>query len=154
MDAWRREEALTKLGSNYEWADNGCLVWMGAKTSCGYGVVRVNKRPMNAHRLVWELVHGPIADGLHVLHACDNPPCFNPDHLSLGTHADNMRDMWAKGRNFSAQGEAHSHAKLTEELVRQIRASDETNTTWARRLGVSHAAISGIRRNLTWRHIL
>ena len=51
-----------------------------------------------AHRLAWELTFGPIPDGLHVLHACDNPPCIRPDHLMLGTQRANMRDAGRKGR--------------------------------------------------------
>jgi hypothetical protein len=71
----------------------GCHVWTSTLATGGYGRVLVS-----AHRLAWELAHGPIPDGLLVLHRCDNPPCCNPEHLFLGTVADNMADKTAKGR--------------------------------------------------------
>lgn len=79
-----------------------CWIWTGAKaTKAGrqtYGNVVVTPgKWTKAHRAAWELTHGPT-DGLFVLHRCDTPLCVNPAHLFLGTHADNMQDMLAKGR--------------------------------------------------------
>jgi hypothetical protein len=65
--------------------------------------------PMGAHCASWLIHYGPIPDGLFVLHRCDNPPCVRPDHLFLGTHTDNMRDMAAKGRQ-SKQRHQHDLA--------------------------------------------
>lgn len=85
---------------------DACWEWAGArKGSQGYGEFGVNRMPATAHRVAWELTHGPIPDGLFVLHRCDNPPCCNPAHLFLGTHQDNMADRDAKGR--VAHGDAH-----------------------------------------------
>lgn len=73
---------------------DACWMWVGARNKRGYG----NIQGVLAHRISWELYNGPIPDGLLVCHRCDTPGCVNPDHLFLGTHQDNSRDMIAKGR--------------------------------------------------------
>lgn len=82
--------------------DGGCWEWAAGRFSYGYGAFkrRVDGawKQQKAHRLAYEWLVGPIPDGLIVCHACDNPPCCNPDHLFLGTQLDNQRDMIAKGR--------------------------------------------------------
>src|SRR3990172_10554443 len=79
---------------------NACWEWRGTRLPRGYGQVRIPGRisPMLVHRRVWELIHGPIPIGMCVLHQCDNPPCFNPRHLRLGTIADNNHEMRLKSR--------------------------------------------------------
>ncbi len=82
----------------------GCMVWRGTHTAAGYGILRVNGKPLYTHRLAYELEHGALPPGVHVLHRCDNPPCINASggHLFAGSDADNVRDMLAKGRDNSA----------------------------------------------------
>lgn len=76
-----------------------CLEWTGARHVDGYGIVWRDGRARRLHRWIWVVANGPIPDGMCVLHRCDNPPCFRLDHLYLGTHAENVADMNAKGRN-------------------------------------------------------
>lgn len=75
-----------------------CWLWGASKNKWGYGWVKLNGSMRGAHRVSYELTKGQIPNGFEILHKCDNPPCVNPDHLSSGTHGDNIRDMFKKGR--------------------------------------------------------
>jgi hypothetical protein len=81
-----------------------CWEWKGKRqrpsrvSPGGYGIVRRFGRALFAHRYAYELRVGPIPSGTLILHSCDNPPCVNPDHLSVGTQSKNIADMWARGR--------------------------------------------------------
>lgn len=86
--------------------ENGCWVWNGRRDRDGYGLVDdVRAVPVSAHRVAYGKWVGPVPDGKVLMHSCDNRPCINPDHLSIGTQADNLADMIAKGRdNFRGRG--------------------------------------------------
>jgi hypothetical protein len=79
-------------------AKDDCWEWQAGKRPNGYGQFRVEHRNLLPHRVSWQAFNGPIPDGMCVLHKCDNPGCVNPNHLFLGTHQDNTRDMMRKGR--------------------------------------------------------
>lgn len=95
-----------------------CWVWQAHRNRAGYGQFWFEGRSQKAHRIVWIITYGEIPDGLCVLHRCDNPPCCNPEHLFLGTKADNTADMDAKGRRRSAYGDAHGSRTHPEQLAR------------------------------------
>ena len=139
-----------------------CWLWTGGTTG-GYGSFSIGRhRKQPAHRFSWALHYGPIPDGLWVLHQCDNPPCVRPDHLFLGTVKDNARDMAQKGRGTHyarswPKGEANPRARLTEDVVRIIRAralTGETQSSLGREFGVKWNTIWLIVHERTWRHIL
>lgn len=111
-------------------------------------------RYVKAHRLSWELAVGrEIPHGLQVLHKCDTPRCVNPEHLFLGTNADNMADKAQKGRAYRPSGETAPLAKLTEAQVLEIFHSDDAGVTLANRYSVSPNAVSRIKLRHTWRSV-
>ena len=98
---------------------SACLEWNGARNARGYGTRRYLGKSCLAHRVAWILAHGDIPEGMCVLHRCDNPPCCNPEHLFLGTQADNIADMHAKGRARKAVGDQHPRRLHPEKWARE-----------------------------------
>ena len=130
---------------------NGCLEYAGAHNAFGYGVIRARRDDgthtmVAAHRAAWTVTHGAIPDGMLVLHRCDNPPCCNPDHLFLGTDADNMADKCSKGRQ-SREFEL-PHTKLSDAQVADLRheyaTSGLSQYALARQYGISQSHVSFI----------
>ena len=136
-----------------------CWLWTGArKKSVGYGNFWLDGHVVPAHRVAWELEHGSITGALLVLHRCDNPLCVRPDHLFLGTHADNAQDAKRKGRLQSArnQGEAHGMAKLTERdvvAIRALQADGYRRDELAARFGVCVTTIGNVVNRRKWAHV-
>lgn len=93
--------------------NSGCWLWAGGCDQRGYGFFRHRR----AHRISWSLFRGEIPAGIDVCHKCDNPACVNPDHLWLGTHAENMADMRQKGR------QARNYRPHTDEAKAKISSA-------------------------------
>lgn len=129
-----------------------CILWTGSIGSNGYGKRQVHGRTVGAHRAAWEEERGPIPDGLFVLHRCDNPPCCNVEHLFLGTHTDNMRDMARKGRGVVRRGVDHHSCVVTPEQVVEARklyhggCQQKVIAQW---LGIGQSAVSNLVRGVT-----
>lgn len=146
-------EATTYLLARSEADPNsGCWLWTGAVNAKGYGRATFSGEAVKAHRLAYRLFGGELGNG-HVCHRCDTPSCVNPDHLWLGTNTDNVRDKIAKGRQPPADGERNNRAKLTADDVKDVRASSETNTEAARRLGVTRKAVAFARDGTNWKTV-
>jgi len=138
---------------------DGCWLWQGYHCRFGYGYFSIDRVPTTAHRVAYLLTYGSFDQSLNVLHRCDNPPCVNPTHLFLGTRADNVRDMDAKGRRGrgAPRGEESPFARLTDENVRRIRAMYATGSYAQRELGemfgVARSTIFLAVSHKNWRHV-
>lgn len=119
----------------------------------GHGRISFGGKREGAHRAAWLIKHGEIPKGMHVLHKCDEPSCLNPDHLFLGTQADNMKDKAKKKRCADRHGEKHPLSKLTPELVIWIRESPQLQREIAHALGTDQGTISNIINRKSWSHI-
>lgn len=151
-----------------------CWLWTSAVIR-RYGIFSVGSRKVRAHRYVWEITNGPIPEGLFVCHTCDTPLCVRPDHLFLGTAADNAKDAVSKGRSATgdrngsrryperlrgdnnhahrhpermARGRANGWAKLTDEQVREIRSRYQPGVYGA---GMALCREFGINPSHLWR---
>lgn len=140
---------------------DGCWEWLGKVDRCGYGVYLKGGRHQ-AHRWSWRHDHEmDIPRGMVVRHQCDNPKCVRPDHLILGTHADNVRDRMGKDRG--AKGSMLASSILTEADVLLIRAEyrpesirgkhDGNTSALATRFGVSRYVIWNVVTGRSWRHV-
>ena len=148
-----------------------CWLWTASTRNKGYGAfcwrnehgAQVQDR---AHRFSYLLHYGAIPDGLFVLHRCDTPACVNPNHLFLGTKADNNADMVVKGRHVPGgthcglgkykRGENHHARKLTEDDIRAIRRDREIGMSFGQLSGKYGVAIGHIFRIVNreaWAHV-
>ena len=132
-----------------------CWEWTGAKRSDGYGIINIDGKLVSAHRWSYKKYRGEIPDGMFVCHKCDVRLCVRPDHLFLGTHADNVADMMQKGRQ--NKGEVHGMSKLSNSDVTAIKkrlaAGRELQKDIGADYGVTQARISEINTGKGWAHV-
>jgi hypothetical protein len=144
---WKKVEVL---------GPDECWQWTASKARGGYGQFCFQKRPERAHRISYEITNGPIPPGLCVCHKCDDPGCCNPNHLFLGTNAENMTDKVEKGRQARVQGSDQGSSKLTEVDIPLIVAAYESGLTLAEvgvMFGVRGETVRGILRGDEWPHV-
>lgn len=170
-DEHREKLATAKRGGlsfeEYFWSkvdkqwENGCWNWKGYFNKGGYGMVKKNSKYIKATKIVWEMFNGKIPKGtgwhgICVLHKCDNRACVNPNHLFLGTHTDNMRDMWNKKRRTN-RGEHNPNVKLGKKDVIRIRelyiGEHGQQTALGKQFGVGQNTIYDIVNYRSWQHI-
>lgn len=143
-------------------SESGCMIWLGASTPGGYGIVWDGKKspagnnvPDGAHRVSFQTSNGAMPESAHVLHRCDVRCCVNPDHLFLGNQDANMKDMAAKGR--SCLGSRHGKAKMNESDVVRLRSEYRfhriTAADLAKKSGFGKGAVAAAIRGTTWKHI-
>jgi hypothetical protein len=155
LDEDEAAEVREAIRRRSEPTTNGCWVWIGAAAGERPFLTALG-RNTSAARLSYAAFVGPIAVGLFACHHCDNPSCVNPEHLWLGTAADNNQDSARKGRKPRLHGERSGTAKLTNEQVYEIRARSrggERLIALAREFGVGDSAIAKIRDGQSWTHL-
>jgi hypothetical protein len=147
--------AIERFHKKYEIKDSGCWIWTGGTRPNGKGVLypkhwNENKKAIGAHRFSYIIHHGIIEDGIYVCHKCDTPLCVNPEHLFLGSHQDNMKDMTEKNRSYKGRGEKKHCSKLTNKQANEIRENPLSQSKLAKIYGVSQTTIGRIKRGVSY----
>lgn len=148
-----RQHILSKTIKNGD-----CIEWIGLKDKDGYGKIKINKKNLRVHRVIYEDKFGKIKNNFLVCHTCDNPSCVNINHLFLGTVKDNTQDMLEKGRGFVQKqfGENNNQAKLTKSKVIRILEYADIGIKQkeiASMFNISPVTVSNIIKNKSWKHI-
>lgn len=129
---------------------NGCWEWQKGRDK-GYGLFSIRGKQFGAHRASAMLLKGCDIKGKAVLHDCDNPPCINPAHLTVGTQQENRADCVKKNRHI--KGEQCPKAKLTAEKVKAIRKDKRVHEQIAKEYGITRQTVHRIQYFLSWRHV-
>ena len=150
---WSKVDKTSGLGPNGD-----CWIWTGyiqKKRKKNYGTFTISTgkaRLHRAHRVSWQIIYGPIPQGMVVMHTCDHPPCVRPEHLKAVTQLENMRDMTLKGRRKGVKLKQRL-PKMTRDQVAEIRTSTETNAFLAKKFGVGVGTVRDARKGRTWKTI-
>jgi hypothetical protein len=142
-------EGFSRFWTKTALGTNGCIVWNAAKNEQGYGRFNYNGKNRHAHTVAYEITKEKVPNGYILMHSCDNPSCVNPDHLTVGTKAQNNLDMRNKGRARPPLNHV-TRAKLTREQVEEIRTSPLGCRRLGKKYGVVPATIKKARRRVTW----
>lgn len=151
-----RQDSVARTFDSHYRADpvTGCKEWLGYKKRDGYGYLYDPSKEtvIGAHVFAYERKNGPVPNGMHVCHRCDNKPCVNDEHLFAGTNTENRHDSMRKKRN--ARGERHGHAKLTPGCIDRIndiwRVGGTGQKEIAAHFGISQTQVSRIVRGQRW----
>lgn len=130
-----------------------CWLWTGGHSSGGYGTFYSGGKSYRAHRVAYALANGATPAGLTVRHGCDNPTCVRPEHLEIGTQAENVIDRDSRGRRRPPKGEANGNAALTWAAVEEIRAAHASGLNQcqiARQVGVHRTTVGRVVRGEAW----
>jgi hypothetical protein len=131
--------------------DDACWEWNASLDKKGYGQFAERHGVMvKAHRTAYELLSGPITDGLFACHTCDNPRCCNPRHIFLGTNADNMRDCAAKGRAGARKNSKHETDARAVKILRTITGWGAVRIS--RALSMPFGSVQNILQSRCWRN--
>jgi len=152
-----KDGIINVLNNNKKVKNNGCWEWQKSKNRKGYGTISIQGKSYPVHRLsLWLYGNFDLNSEYLVCHHCDNPSCFNPEHLFSGTQQDNCDDKFKKGRNRNLFGEDHAMAKLNNSQVTKIRKRRkyETCTAIAKSFNISVSHVSKICKGEAWNHLL
>lgn len=163
MKRKNHHEKLFDLIRKGEFNQFNCFEWKGPKDKNGYGITTYSdegkkKKTVKVHRLIWTILQGDIPKEMLICHACDNPKCFNINHLFLGTPKDNSKDRDAKGHGpfHNQKGESNFSATLTECTVLKIRKLYSEG--WriceiVKEFGINQPTVNKIVHRQRWKHI-
>lgn len=141
---------------NEDWHKYPCIEWPFILNENRYGTIAINRKWKRVTRVAYESKWGVPLGDLHLLHKCDNPPCFRWSHLRPGTPKENVDDMWAKGRGNPPRGERNWNARLNWEQVCEIRRlRSEENLSYGeigKRFHVAEPTVGCIITGRSWKH--
>lgn len=145
------------LGRSMPIPESGCWVWLGAVSSGkrGYPVISdKNGLAVKVTRLIWEMLHGSIPEGMFICHKCDVPSCINPDHLYAGTPKQNSADMMKRNRSYLQKVQGNVRRKrITREQAIAVMTSTKSLHEMAKEFSLQVGTLSYIRSGRTWKKL-